>query len=218
MHMEKPIMQHSADDGNSPPIVPMDGVIQPTSQPLSPSSSRSSLVEPGFPFEMPPTKVRYNVQNCEDLRSYLRQNNELWLAFIGRFGTKEGTAATDSSGLADDEKLKNFLVGHLKNKKMRTRFTEDYPTQGEGFSRKRMIRLAGAMMRIGALEEKRRPDDAPSKGICLLLEIFLEFAAQELDDENDNHDDDGGGGGDRRRRRQRRQRRRRRLQQRLRQH
>jgi hypothetical protein len=96
---EKSIMAHSPDDGNSLPTDRMDEI-----QSISPSSSKSSETDPGFSFEMPPKKVGYKVQNCEDLRSYLKQSDELYKAFESRFGTKEGTAETDHSG-TNDEKL-----------------------------------------------------------------------------------------------------------------
>jgi hypothetical protein len=61
-------------------------------QPPSPSS-KSSEPDAGFPFQMPPKKVGYMVQNCEDLRSYLKQDEMLYSAFVSRFGTNESAGS-----------------------------------------------------------------------------------------------------------------------------
>jgi hypothetical protein len=86
-------------------------------QPPSPSSSKSSELEAGFPIEMPPKKLGYVVRNCE-LHSYLMQNNDLYSAFQTRFGMKEGTAVTDNSGTTDNTELLTF-VGKLTTPKKR---------------------------------------------------------------------------------------------------
>jgi hypothetical protein len=77
----------------------------------SPSSTESTdPPDPPFPFEMPgPKNVAYKVHNCQDVRSYLKQQLYLYDTVFSRFSTKEGTPRTDNSGT--NEALIAFVRG-----------------------------------------------------------------------------------------------------------
>jgi hypothetical protein len=146
--------------------------------PTSPASDKSIDPESPFPFEMPPkigNRGAYEVQNCDNVRSYLKQSDTLSSAFSSRFGTKEGTLATDDSD-TDAELIAFIRSTNTESaiRKFRTDAPKSYQDQlSSGATIGDLLSEAVTTFAPGFVH-------AHKEGMCILIAAFLKCASQKF--------------------------------------